>query len=372
MMKLIVIVGGGAIGLVALLGLYLFVKGARNVQRAVASTGWPTTTGLLVRSDTTDSIDRTPKTGEAVESHSTKTIIRYDANGKTYTTGVIHFGQLLGSSDASDAALQRIRYPVGSEVVVSYDPRAPWIAAIRPGLHTEAFWLPGAALAFLLPAVLCLAMLPNIMRAVRDGGAADEAFQSAVHRAMEDAARGVPVPDRLPVPPPGAGGSAGMAIAAGVFAGVFCALGILALAGGMQKVWRGWASASWPTVPGEVVFTRVGSHVQAPSGQDGGNSTSYSPEFVYQYNVAGRKHVNNVRRFGGVQGAGEEWARDIARRYPMGKKVSVAYFPTDPDVSVLEPGNGGDAFWLPGIGVALLLFSLAAFYWVVPALARSS
>src|ERR1039457_2862025 len=135
MMKLIVIAGGGAIGLVAILGLYLFVKGARNVQRAVASTGWPTTTGMVVKSETTDSIDRTPETGEAVESHSTKTIIRYDANGKTYTTDVIHFGQTLGSSDASEAALQRIRYPVGSEVVVSYDPRAPWIAAIRPGLR---------------------------------------------------------------------------------------------------------------------------------------------------------------------------------------------------------------------------------------------
>ena len=371
MMKLIVIAGGGAIGLVAILGLYLFVKGARNVQRAVASTGWPTTKGLVVRSDTTDSLDRTPETGEVSESHSTKTIIRYDANGKTYTTDVIHFGQTLGSSDASEAALQRIRYPVGSEVVVSYDPRAPWIAAIRPGLHGEAFWLPGAALAFLLPAVMCLAMGPTIMRTAREGGAADAAFQSAVHRAMEDAARGVAVPDRLPVPPPGGGGSAGIAIAARVFAGVFCALGILALAGGMQKVWRGWASESWPKVPGEVVFTRVGANVQARSERDGDNSTSYSPEFVYQYSVAGKKHVNNVRRFGGVQGAGEEWAREIASRYPMGKKVSVAYFPTDPDVSVLEPGNGGDAFWLPGIGVVLLLFSLATFYWVVPALAKS-
>jgi hypothetical protein len=214
-------------------------------------------------------------------------------------------------------------------------------------------------------------MLPIMMRSFRQSDDSEVAFQSAVHRAMEDAAQGGSLPDRPPIPP-GAGGDMGMAIAAGVFAGVFCALGILALAGGVQKVWRGWASESWPKVPGEVVLARVGSHVQGRQQREGDNPTSFSPEFVYQYNVAGRKHVNNVRRFGGVQGAGEQWAREIAARYPVGTRVSVAYFPTDPDLSVLEPGNGGDAFWLPGIGVALLLFSLAAFYWVVPALAKSS
>jgi len=59
--------------------------------------------------------------------------------------------------------LQRLRYPVDGTVPVSYDPSRPWIAAARPGLHAEAFWLPGiglvalpfgfAALIWIVPAV---------------------------------------------------------------------------------------------------------------------------------------------------------------------------------------------------------------------------
>ena len=45
--------------------------------------------------------------------------------------------------------------------------------------------------------------------------------------------------------------------------------------------------------------------------------------------------------------------------------------PQDPDVAVLEPGNSTEALWLPGIGLVSLLFSIAAFIWIVPAIAKN-
>jgi len=41
--------------------------------------------------------------------------------------------------------------------------------------------------------------------------------------------------------------------------------------------------------------------------------------------------------------------------------VKVHYFPTDPDVAVLEPGTSGNLFTFPVIGACLMLFSLGLF-----------
>ena len=92
---------------------------------------------------------------------------------------------------------------------------------------------------------------------------------------------------------------------------------------------------------------------------------------MYEYEVAGKKHYNNIRRFEEISGGADEDMERIAQRYHKGAKVDVRYFPADPDVSNVEPGNTSSAFILPGIGVAALLFGLATFKWIVPAMAKS-
>src|ERR1035438_4649934 len=67
------------------------------------------------------------KTGDVSIIYSADTVIQYGVAGKQYSTNLIHFGQTLGSGDASEAELQRLRYPVDAEVSVSYDPSQPWI-----------------------------------------------------------------------------------------------------------------------------------------------------------------------------------------------------------------------------------------------------
>src|SRR5271157_5239648 len=102
-MKLTLVGGVIAIGLVIALGLYLFMLGMSNVNRAVASSHWPRTEGKVVRSDTREQHGVNKKTGAVSVIYSADTVIQYEAAGKQYSTNVIHFGQTLGSGDASEA-----------------------------------------------------------------------------------------------------------------------------------------------------------------------------------------------------------------------------------------------------------------------------
>jgi hypothetical protein len=366
MSKLVIAIGVLAIGLVVLFGLYLFLKGARNVQMALASTKWPQTSGIVVRSETTRSVVRGTRTSPGSVMFATKTVIRYVVNGQQYSTDVLHFGQTLGSDDKSEAALQRIRYPSGKKVTVSYNPRNPSAGVMKPGLHAEAFWLPGAGLAFLLPAVLCLIVGHTMVRGLTTD---DHTFANSVRGAIEEAGRNAgPI---APIPPPrDAGGDAVMIVLAAAFGAVACGLGVLALTAGLQRIWHGYASENWPTTQGVVIFTSQGGGQNGEDAADDSMDTSTYAQFVYQYEVAGTKHFNNVRRFAQVEGGSTQEADQVASRYSKGAAVKVSYFPTDPDVAVLEPGNTNASLVLPGLGVVLILFGLAIFIWVVPAVAR--
>jgi len=365
MMKLSMIGVVAAIGLVAAFGLYMFGIGLRSVSRAVASARWPTAAGKVVRSETREQRDVDRKTRDVSVTYSADTVIQYAAAGKEYTTNLIHFGQTLGSGDASEAELQRLRYPVDGAVSVRYDPKHPWIAAARPGLHAEAFWLPGAGLAFLLPALLALFVFVNVFKTMPQQAQEDDAFAKSVQTAIDNARRGIPPPD---VPPPKSQPDAVMPVAAGVFGAIFLTLGILALSSGAQRMWRGSASEHWPTVEGKVIFSSVNSEETRDA--DRQRTETFSPQFVYTYEIAGVKHFNNRRRFGQIAGGGQDWAADIAAHYPVGKAVRVHYYPADPDVAVLEPGNYSEGLWLPGVGLVAVLFGLATLIWVVPAVAK--
>ena len=359
MIKLTIAIGALAIGLVVLFGLYLVLKGARNVQLAVASVKWPTTSGTVLRSDTTRDVVHSTRTTSGSVTFSTKTVIRYAVNGHDYTTDVLHFGQTLGSGDKSVAALQALRYPAGKKVTVSYNPSNPAVAVMKPGLHAEAFWLPGAGLAFLLPAVLCLTIAPAIMRSFTSD---DRTFANAVDNAIEQAQRHAgPV---MPIAPPKDPGGDAVSLAVLVFFGAIAGgLGMLALTSGLQRIWHGYASQNWPTTSGTMIF--AGEEVA----EDSADTTAYA-HFVYEYEVAGTKHFNNVRRWAQVEGGSTEEAAQVAARYVKGAQVRVSYFPTDPDVAVLEPGNSNASLLLPGIGVVLLLASLAIFIFAVPSVAK--
>jgi len=280
---------------------------------------------------------------------------------------VLHFGQTLGSGDKSEAALQRLRFPSGKPVSISYDPASPATAVMKPGLHAAAFWLPGAGLAFLLPAALCLIMGPSAMR---NFTSENKAFDNYAHQAIEQSSRSEVPADRFMPPPSMQSGNAVMSIAATGFGALLCGLGVLALTAGLQRGWHGLASEHWPTTPGVVVMASQTTGDDGEETTDDPASRNRYARFVYRYTVAGIEHFNNVRQFAQVEGGDAEEISRLKTRYAKGASVKVSYFPTDPDVAVLEPGNTGTAFILPCIGVVVILFSLAIFIWMAPSLAK--
>ena len=134
--------------------------------------------------------------------------------------------------------------------------------------------------------------------------------------------------------------------------------------------WRAYASRSWPHTDGLIVYGKQKPGAPELPAEDDGitvSSASHAARLVFRYEVNGQRHFNNVRRFGQLSSADSDWTEEITQRYPQGRAVTVLYSPSDPDVAVLESGITTEAFWLPGVGLAFLLFGLAVLVFGIPA-----
>jgi hypothetical protein len=302
-------------GVVVLIGLGIFSLGARNLWRAVASTHWPTVPATVVESSTQVS------GGSRNSMYTANLKFQYEVNGHSYGTDQIYIGQTVGSGDASETELRRLRYPMGDRVTVFYDPSDPSIASVHPGFQAEVLWLPGAGLAFLVPTLMAFVL-----------------FRSSFE------------------------GTSGMGVGLAIFSLVFMTVGCIILFFGGRALWRGWQSPDWPTTRGTIVFNRRdASQSTTRTSDDGGHgSAAYGARLIFRFEVDGRAHFSNTRRFGQLSGSDEEWADRIAGRYPLGSEVNVWYRRDAPDLATLEPGVSNEALWLPGAGAAFLLFGVAA------------
>lgn len=328
-MKVEGIAAAAGLSLVVAIGLVILSFGLRNLWRANASKGWPTASGVVESSETNRSVSTDSSTHASSASYAARIRVRYQVAGRDYNTDVVRFGQTGGSGDSSEAELQRLRYPVGATVTVSYHSKDPSIAAVRPGIDSDALWLPGAGLGFLLPGIMFIVLYYR--------GSSTSGLKG------------------------------GMIL----FSMIFGLIGMAMLAGGLGRLWNAYASTRWPLAPGVITYGRQDASTSVSKDSDGDErrSTVYGVRLVYEYEVDGRKHFNNVRVFGQLAGSSDSGrASSIAQQYPLGKKVDVAYDPADPDIAALEPGIDNEAYWLPGAGAAFLLFGLAVYFFGIPAL----
>jgi hypothetical protein len=324
------VVGGASIFL--LLGGWLLVVGVRNLSHALASPSWPRVAAVVAASDTSAHTDpHTPGSRASSTMYEAEIRLRYRVEGRDYITDILHFGQTLGSGDSSDAALRKLRYPLGKEVTVAYKPDDPAVAAAEPGFDHEVLFLIGAALFFIMPAIMFVVTWFGMSR-----------------------------------------NNSAFAIGLDMFAGIFAAIGASLLAAGLVNLWRAQASLHWPQAPGLITYGKIDTSRTVVETNDGRTmSASVSgARLIYQYEVHGKRHYNNIRLFGQTAGGGRAPEEEIAARYPLGKSVPVFYAPYNPDIAALEPGIQGEAFWLPGAGAAFFLFGLAVFIWGVPAITR--
>jgi len=314
----------------AFMGAVVLRSAARDVWRGLASTSWPRVAAEVVRSDVTSEASRSSD-GSTSTIYSANLLFEYQVDGESYTTDRIRFGESLGSGDPSEPELQRLRYPEGARASVVYDPDEPWMAAARPGVRAGA----------LVPIVAAFALLLGATLIVVTG-----------FFMLADA----------PV----------LRLLLRLFVLAFMLMGASMATAGASNIYFARASRSWPTAAGEIVYGH-GDSVQSRWVDSDGRrqqATTYSTSIVYSYPVDGITHFANTRRWGQLAGAGEEWAADIAARYPVSGAVTVHYDPVDPDRAVLEPGLTSDVWWLPGAGLAFLLFGLAVWIWGIPALTK--
>ncbi len=260
--------------------------------------------------------------GVAESSLESGVVFRYRVNGIDYSTDVIQFGETRESDDSSEAELLRLRYRAGSAIPIRHDAGDPSIAVVEPGFHAGSLWLPGAGLAFVLPAILF-----GLLARGSDGS--------------------------FPV------------YGLEVFALIFMLIGLPMLAAGSLHLWRANASRQWPVAEGVILSGKQYSSgkVEAEPGEE---EAARGRRLIYRYEVAGRRRYADVRVFGQTPDSSTG-----AGRFPYGAKVHVTYCPTDPDLAALEPGITQEAFYLPGAGAAFFLFGLAAYFFGIPALRES-
>jgi hypothetical protein len=89
------------------------------------------------------------------------------------------------------------------------------------------------------------------------------------------------------------------------------------------------ASRGWPTVPGEVQESRIDSKWSQ-------HRRLYHLVLSYRYEVGRDGYDGDMAAFGPSWLASKTSTETLARKYPVGAKVTVHYDPDDPKTSVLD------------------------------------
>jgi hypothetical protein len=310
---------------VAVPGGIILWMGLRSAWRGLASSHWPTVSGVVLHAGMTESQAKETGTRNTYIFYSTKLAFRYQVNGQDYTTETVQFGRAIGSGDISNEAVLLLRYPAGTKVMVFYHPHDPALATVKPGVNTDVVWyLCGGAILILFGVFCVLGYLW-----------------------MEP-------------------GFAVTTYITGLIWVFFMLFGVAILAPGLRNFWHAYASRGWPTTDGVVVYMEqeaTGKVIQDSKGRTG-QFTMHGVPLAYRYEVNGTQYFSNVRHFGQfIRSSSQDWADAILQRYPSGTGVPVSYCPTDPDLAALEPGINSESYYLPGAGLAFLLFGIAAMIW---------
>ncbi|QDV48123.1 DUF3592 domain-containing protein [Gimesia fumaroli] len=135
---------------------------------------------------------------------------------------------------------------------------------------------------------------------------------------------------------------------------------------GLPLIEQGKASKNWPTTKGVVLKSKVASHRSSNS-----NSSTYSAEITYRYQVEGQNYKCGTVWFGSdVSTSNRSLAQDTVKKYPVDKQVVVYYDPQKPAAAVLEPGVFKTTYfyyvfgWL-FMGPGILMTGIPLFRWLV-------
>lgn len=141
-----------------LAGVFTLYFGVRGLYQANESTTWPVADGTVQSS--TVAYHSGGKGGGTYHAE-----VRYQfvVNGQTRSGHKVAFGDY-GSSSPSHAQNIVNRYPEGQAVKVHYRAGDPDTCILEPGLHGQAWLLPGFGFIFFVAGSLMAVFLPRLMR----------------------------------------------------------------------------------------------------------------------------------------------------------------------------------------------------------------
>jgi hypothetical protein len=117
---------------IILIGIGLCVLGVRVAMGSVnglQSLTWPKTGGIISRSE----LETTQEKGKT--SYAARVAYDFYVNNNLFSGNTVYFGCCGGAQDEENAILQR--YPLTSQVTVSYYPANPALSVLEPGVNIK-------------------------------------------------------------------------------------------------------------------------------------------------------------------------------------------------------------------------------------------
>lgn len=142
----------------------------------------------------------------------------------------------------------------------------------------------------------------------------------------------------------------------GVF---FTAAGAVGMIESVMNLTRGRQSHDWHLVPAEIVDSRV---TRTAGGHGGGR---FVPVVEYRYSINGATYTGRRVQFTRMETPSREVAERVVGEFQTGSQISVRVSPSDPRVSVIQPGPHGRSwlhllFWtaFTSLGIASMVGAL--------------
>jgi hypothetical protein len=131
-------------GIFLLIGFGLTYWGWIILQNARASASWPTTDGVVTKSEVTLSTD-----ADGADSYSPEVTYSYKVDNTKFFNSTIKFGENSYGNRRKAAEIAG-NYNVGKKVTVYYDPNKPGSSVLEPGVSAGSYIVIGIGVFFIL------------------------------------------------------------------------------------------------------------------------------------------------------------------------------------------------------------------------------
>ena len=121
---------------------------------------------------------------------------------------------------------------------------------------------------------------------------------------------------------------------------IFFGVGVAAIILGIRNRKKAEASVNWPSAPGRI--TNAWIDQEDDIDEDGFSTTTFTPNWQYQFTASGQTYTSDKISFGGKRGYGrQKKAQEALAAYPLHSQVRIYFDPANPSESVLVPGTKG-------------------------------